>query len=147
MKSDLVLRVAAKAVIANNKGQLLIMREAATYLDGTNRGRYHIPGGRLEKGEAFVDGLRREVREETGLEIELHMPLFVGEWRPVIRNVPHQIIAIFMACQAKTDVVKLSDEHDHYQWINPKDYKKYDMMPPDDEVIEAWIAQQVLLNP
>lgn len=34
-------------------------------------GKYICPGGRLEFGESLEDGVRREVREETGLEIEI----------------------------------------------------------------------------
>lgn len=135
------LRVAAKAVIVNKKGELLLVREAVTYKEGTNIGRYHFPGGRLELGEVFLDGLRREVHEEVGLKIEPLYPLFIGEWWPVIKDVPHHIIAIFMVCRAKTLAVKLSDEHDHFVWLSPQAYKKYDIMPPDDEVIEAWLTQ------
>lgn len=41
-------------------------------------GRWDVPGGFLEEGEDPVDGLRRELREETGLEIE---PVeFLGIW-------------------------------------------------------------------
>ncbi|MFW9831517.1 MAG: NUDIX domain-containing protein, partial [Candidatus Thorarchaeota archaeon] len=34
-------------------------------------GKYICPGGRLEVGESLEKGVRREVREETGLEIEI----------------------------------------------------------------------------
>jgi len=76
---NIVQRVAMKAVIVRD-GKVLILREAKTYDEGTNIGRYHMPGGRLDPGENFEDGLRREVREETGLEVELEFPVYVGEW-------------------------------------------------------------------
>lgn len=40
-----VLRVAAKALIVNDDGQLLVLREADTYEEGTNIGRWSIPVG------------------------------------------------------------------------------------------------------
>ena len=136
--TDIVQRIAMKAVIVNKQGQVLILREAATYGDGTQRGRYHMPGGRLEAGENFEDALRREVREETGLEVDIDYPVYVGEWRPVIRDVPHQIVGTFFVCTPKSDEVVLSTEHDDYQWINPKDRQKYDLMDPEDKVIDRY---------
>lgn len=137
--SELVLRVAAKAVIVNAEGKVLILREAKTYKEGTNIGRYHMPGGRLEAGETYDEGLLREVSEETGLIVEPLYPIYVGEWRPVIKGVPHQIIAIFTVCKAISGKVRLSEEHDDFKWINPKDYKKYDIMDPEDKILKRYI--------
>lgn len=75
---DLVLRVAAKGVIVN-KGRVLILREAETYIEGTNIGKYGLPGGRIELGESFMDGLHRETKEETGLEVIPKHPVYLGE--------------------------------------------------------------------
>jgi 8-oxo-dGTP pyrophosphatase MutT (NUDIX family) len=142
---DLQLRVAAKAVITNDKGEVLIVREAKTYKDGVQTGKYGMPGGRLEPGESFLDGLAREVREETGLVVTTEQPVLLGEWRPVIRGVPHQVIAIFMACRATTTNVRLSDEHDDYQWIDPRNRRNYAIMSPDCDAVDAVAARQNLV--
>jgi 8-oxo-dGTP diphosphatase len=46
------------------------------------RGFWDVPGGFLEAGEDPLEGARREVREETGLEVDLHGPLatYVGRY-------------------------------------------------------------------
>ena len=41
-------------------------------------GRWDLPGGFLEEGEHPLDGIRRELREETGLEVEPER--FIGVW-------------------------------------------------------------------
>lgn len=134
-------RVAMKAVVVNEDGKVLILREAATYGDGTQRGRYHMPGGRVEPGEHFEDALKREVMEEAGLEIEIVRPIYVGEWRPVIKGVPHQIVATFFVCKPVSgEGVKLSSEHDEYLWFDPKEQSKYDIMDPEDKVIDAYLT-------
>lgn len=123
------LFIATKAIISH-KGKVLLLREAGSYQDGTNIGRYVEPGGRLEPGERFDEALKREVMEETGLTIEIGEPITVSEWRPVVRGEAWQIVGIFFECQAMTDTVTLSSDHDEYVWIDPKEYASYPM--PDN---------------
>lgn len=135
----MIQRIATKALIVKD-GKILILREAATYGDGTQRGRYHLPGGRVEMGEYFEDALKREVMEETGLTVEIGQPFFVGEWRPEIKGETHQIIGIFFVCTPASDTVTLSSEHDQFEWIEPTSWRNYDVMDPEDQVIERYIA-------
>lgn len=95
-------------------------------------------GGRLNIGESYLDGLKREAKEESGLDVEPLYPVAVSEWRPVIKGVPHHIIAFFMTCKAKPGTIKLSEEHDSYKWIGPDDLDKYDLM--ERGVIEQFFA-------
>jgi 8-oxo-dGTP diphosphatase len=139
--NSLVLRVAAKGVVINNKGEVLILREGDKYQEGTQKGKWGLPGGRLNPGEPYMDGLMREIKEETGLIIEPLYPVYVGEWRPLIKKVPHQIIAIFTACKIQENDVILSDEHDKFAWITKEKLSEYIMMQPDDEVIKTYYAR------
>lgn len=143
MPNELKQRIAMKAVIVKD-GMVLIIREAATYGEGTQRGRYHMPGGRVEAGEHFEEALRREILEETGLEVEVKYPIYVGEWRPVIKGVQNQIVGVFILCNPRSENVVLSTEHDDFKWINPKKRAEYDIMDPEDKVIDRfaqWVEQ------
>ncbi|KAM5172252.1 8-oxo-dGDP phosphatase NUDT18 [Mantella aurantiaca] len=51
------------AVLLNDQEEVLMMQEAKAECLGT----WYLPAGRLERGETLVDGLCREVNEETGL--------------------------------------------------------------------------------
>jgi ADP-ribose pyrophosphatase YjhB (NUDIX family) len=130
-------RIAFKAVITDDTGRALILREASTYDEGTQKGRYTLTGGRLEPGESWQDGLRREIHEETGLEVEIGKPLYVGEWRPVIKGVHTQIIAVFMLCSATGGVLQLSTEHDLYEWVSADTWRTFDVVNPDDKVLDV----------
>lgn len=132
------MNVAAKAVIVNDKGQILIVRESTTHDTNTQGGRYSLVGGRLNPGESYLDALKREVMEEVGLDVEPGRPIYVGEWRPVIKGVPHQIVAIFTICKAKSTQVRLSEEHDGFEWIDPKQRGDYDLADPDWDVIDVY---------
>jgi 8-oxo-dGTP diphosphatase len=138
---DVNQRIACKAVIAKD-GKVLLLREASTYEEGTNIGRYHLPGGRINAGEPFLDGLKREVMEETGLEVEIGEPLFVGEWFPVIKDVQNQIVAIFFVCKPLPGDVKLSEEHDDYRWVTLAEAQQFDVMSPEDKVLQKFFSLQ-----
>lgn len=130
-------RVAMKAVIVKGD-KVLLLREAATYGEGTNRGRYHLPGGRVEMGERFDAALHREVMEETGLTIVVKRPIYVDEWRPTIKGVETQIIGVFFICESTTHEVRLSTEHDDYRWVDAKSWRKYDVMDPENVLLELY---------
>ncbi len=136
--NDILQRVALKAVIVNDEDKILLLREASTYEEGTNVGRYQIPGGRLEPGEKWEDGLHREVAEETGLTVEVRKPLYVGEWHPVIKGTQNQIIAVYVICESSHKKVQLSEDHDAYVWVSAADYSRYDVLDPEGKVIEAY---------
>ena len=59
--------VGVGAVIWNQKRELVLIRRGRE----PRRGEWSIPGGRLEWGEALREALLREVREETGLTVEI----------------------------------------------------------------------------
>lgn len=141
MSQEITQRIAFKAVIVNEKNEVLLLREASTYVEGANTGKYHFPGGRLEPGEKWQNGLKREVLEETGFEeIEIGKPIYVGEWHPVIKGVQNQIIALFVVCKVDTQKkVALSEEHDQFVWLAKGEAPKDGLiMSPDDEVLKTY---------
>lgn len=121
------LFIATKAVIVYG-GKILLLRESDSYAEGTNIGRYDLPGGRLKPGERFNESLEREIFEETGLKIKIGNPIAVNEWRPVVRGEQWQIVGIFFEYQALSAEVTMSIDHDAYEWINPTEYQKYNII-------------------
>jgi len=61
-KEKLSFRPSVYGIIVNN-GKVLLLNTIHT-------GTYSLPGGGIEIGESIEDALKREVREETGIEIE-----------------------------------------------------------------------------
>ena len=66
--------MAVGAVIEDGKGRILLVKHKPER-GGFWQGKWICPGGELEPGESIGDGIKREVKEETGLEIDLVKPL------------------------------------------------------------------------
>lgn len=136
MKNNIVIEVALKAIIFNNLGQVLILKEARRP-EASQVGKYGVPGGRVNVGEFYLDALHREVLEETNLKITIGDIVYSGEWRPVIKDITHQIIGMFFVCKIKSGVIKLSSEHNDYKWITQDQISNYKFMQSDDKAIVA----------
>ena len=120
MKSDKQFYVGQKAFIEKD-GKILILNDPTEGLD--------FPGGKIQEGETdLVEALRREVREETGLEIEVGAPF--EAWRNVFpphhRNAGKEVYLVGFRCRYLSGTVKLSDEHDHFRWVNKESYRELD---------------------
>jgi 8-oxo-dGTP diphosphatase len=106
------MRVAVKAFIVRN-GEALLLRRRMN--DPHKPGAWDIPGGRLELGEDPTDGLKREAREEAGLDIDSVLPLDVHHFR---RDDGQEIYMIIFWCTAKDGEVVLFHEHVEFKWCN-----------------------------
>jgi 8-oxo-dGTP diphosphatase len=72
MKSRVV--VAVGAIIEDGRGGVLLVKHKPER-GGFWQGKWICPGGELELGETIGEGIKREVKEETGLDVELVRPL------------------------------------------------------------------------
>lgn len=68
------IMVAVGAVIQDERQRVLLVKHRPKR-EGFWQGKWICPGGKLERGESIEHGIRREVREETNLEIRLTAPL------------------------------------------------------------------------
>lgn len=134
------LFVATKAFI-RNEGKILIIRESTKYTDGTNAGKFDVPGGRMQPGTTHIENLKREIREEIGIEIKIKKPFFVNEWYPKIKDEQWQIVGIFFECTPLNTDIKLGEDHEEYSWIDPKDYKNYNLIENLQLAFEKYLEQ------
>ncbi len=105
-------RNAAKAFIVKD-GKLLMLKRRAN--DPHKPGAWDIPGGRLELGEDPYEGLKREMKEETGANVEIIMPLSVHHF---VRDDGQKITLTIYWCKLVSDKIVLSEEHQEYKWFD-----------------------------
>ena len=73
MEKDRII-IAVGAVIEDEQGNILLVKHVPQR-GGFWQGKWICPGGKLNLGERIEDGIKREVREETHLDIELQTPI------------------------------------------------------------------------
>jgi ADP-ribose pyrophosphatase YjhB (NUDIX family) len=139
---ELKLFVATKALIEHD-GKVLVVRESSAYKDGVNAGKCDVVGGRITPGERLEDALRREVKEETGMDIEIGPPFFADESipRPVVRGEEWQVVKIYFPCKPLGGEVVLSGDHSEFLWIDPKDHKSAGLIENLHPVFEAYLKR------
>lgn len=104
-------RLAAKAFIVKD-GKLLLVKRASDEIQKPNI--WEIPGGRLEIGEDPVSGLKREIKEEAGIDIEVLHPFSV---RHFTRVDGQTVTLLIFLCKALNDNIKISKEHSDFEWV------------------------------
>jgi molecular chaperone GrpE len=108
--------VAAGAVIEHSgSGKVLLLKRDKV---DHNPGIWELGYGRIEQGEDLETGLRREIHEETGLEVELVEPLVTWHFYRGQPNIPeNEIIGITYWARTDSRDVRLSSEHSEFQWL------------------------------
>lgn len=130
------LFVGTKAIVHFN-GTFLLLRESSQYKDGSEEGKWDVPGGRIESDETLDEGLLREVQEECGLRVIKKQLLGAYDGFPVIRGEKCHVVRLYFLCEANTDTVMLSQDHDAYQWITPDDVRDMILMDDIEEMLTA----------
>jgi len=111
--------IAVKGFILD-KNRLLTVRRRDD--DVHNPGTWDFPGGRLEPGENPFEGLKREIMEETGLQVAIKNPLRVHHFT---RQDGQVITMIVFLCERLSGEVRLSREHTEYKWVEPEKSKEF----------------------
>lgn len=82
-------------------------------------GHYEIPGGHIEPGEDIVDGLKREIREELGIEIEVQDPFAAFTY---VHKDSHAVEVVYLATTTTPkDITIQQDEIESYIWTTESD--------------------------
>ncbi|EHR49259.1 ADP-ribose pyrophosphatase [Saccharomonospora marina XMU15] len=123
---------AVGGIVHDEQGRLLLVRRA----NEPARGRWSLPGGRVEAGETDATAVARELREETGLSVRpgaLLGTLFRG---------PYEIFDY--ACVVQGGQLLAGDDADEVRWVDAEAFEELaragvltDGLP---ELLRAWNA-------
>ena len=115
------------AIIENNDGDILIAKRNSKKSQG---GLWEFPGGKIEKNESADDAIKREIKEELDIDIE------INKWLIEKRHeYPEKTINLIL-CSAKWIGGELDlSEHEDSKWIKKEDIFNFQFADADKEII------------
>lgn len=117
------------------RGRILIQRRPAQGLLG---GLWEFPGGKRERGETFEDCVRREVREELGIEVKVGKEFAVVE-----HGYSHFSITMHaFSCEHVHGRVRLLHAT-AFKWVRPADLNDYAFPAANRKIITALVGTGV----
>ncbi len=125
-----IFEVGQKAFIERD-GRLLVVFFPNGWLD--------FPGGRINEGEDdLAEALKREIREETTLEVE------VGDAFATWLGRDGAVFLVGYRCSYVSGEVALSDEHSAYKWIDRSDLPELDDVSPPALALARYFEMSTL---
>ena len=115
------------ALIMNAERSVLLIKRSET--EDVLTGVWDIPGGTLEDGEDPKEGVLREVKEETNLEVK-NLRLFHYTSSVDYGKNEQFVRLIFTGECASSDIRLNPEDHDEYRWVLP------DTIPDDMKLVE-----------
>ena len=117
-------------------GRYLLLRRSLTRNHAP--GRWESGSGRLEQGEGFIDALRRESREELGLDVRIECLLGTTHFYRGESASENEVVGVTFGCSVD-DVsgLDLSSEHSEHRWVTADEATSF--LPSDH-----WLTALIL---
>jgi len=122
------MTIVVTAAIVEDHGRFFVTRRLkGVHLEGL----WEFPGGKIEPGESLADGLRRELHEELGTEVEIGEEVFTVTHHYADRSVELH----FLACTfLNAPVPRLGQE---MRWVPREELRSLKFPPADEELIRV----------
>jgi 8-oxo-dGTP diphosphatase len=104
-------------------------------------GYWEFPGGKQEKGETLEECLKREIKEELGLEIDIEQEILSVHHEYETKEVT---LHFFVCTPFKEN--PQAREGQEISWVHPDELNKYKFPPPDLDVIKFITSQTATLE-
>ena len=133
MTETKILQVGVKALLLNKEGKYLILhRNIKVYPEVNNP--WDIVGGRIDPGTSLLENLKREIFEETKLELVDTPKLLAAQ--DIFKEDKHVVRLTYTASIEGEPV--LETEHDAFKWLSLEELK---VLPGLDSYVKKVINE------
>ncbi|MFA6354432.1 MAG: NUDIX domain-containing protein [Candidatus Paceibacterota bacterium] len=131
------LQVGVKAILKNQSGLFLLLRRSEIKYPGAG-GMWDIPGGRIDIGTPLLENLKREIKEETSLDLT-EIPKLIAA-QDIFRSSEKHIVRLTYLGSIEGKP-KTSEEHDAFKWFSKEEIKNLTRL---DSYIKELITQNLI---
>lgn len=121
--------VVGVGVAVLQEGRLLLVKRGRE----PAKGRWAVPGGKVGPGEPLAEAARREVLEETGLEVEIGPVVWVGEH---IGERTHIVLIDFLG-EVVGGELQAGDDADQVEWVALTEAGGYPLTDTMHQLVDA----------
>jgi mutator protein MutT len=120
------------AVVREESGRILVVRRARP----PSRGLWSIPGGRVEPGETLAEAARREVREETGLDVDVQEIL--GHVDIPHGDIVYDVVDFAATVSGNVPPLAAGDDADEARWVTAAELSSLPTTPQLVATLARW---------
>jgi len=124
VNDELTPTPAVGAVIVQDGRILLIRRAAGAYAD-----HWAVPGGRQEYGESMREAVARETREETGLEVTVGEPVWIGDIIDEAAPPGYHYTVVDFRATAVGGELRSGDDAAEVRWVGIDEARRLPLTP------------------
>lgn len=132
--------VAVGGIVVHDDGSILLVKNSY-------RGIWEYPGGQVEVGENLMEALQREIREESGIEVEVGELFCVSSntckypGHSGVKEMPTKVMFDFI-CRPVGGAECTSEETSEVGWFTPEEARSLIAAPALKERFEAYLSYQ-----
>jgi len=115
--AEIVLQVGVKVLLKNPEGKYLLLRRNPKKYPEVGA-KWDISGGRIDPGSTLLENLKREVKEETGLELH-QIPKLVAA-QDILKVAGRHVVRLTYVGEIGGEV-ELDDESMEHKWFTPSE--------------------------
>lgn len=136
MTDNIILQVGVKAFLKNPEGKyLLLKRSAIKYPESPNK--WDIAGGRINPGSPLLENLKREIKEETGLDLTSTPKLISAQ--DILKVPGKHVVRLSYIALIEGEIILDTEEHEEYRWVTIDEMKKMDNL---DQFVKEVISNR-----
>ena len=128
-----------KALLQNKEGKYLLVRRSSDKYPEVGP-KWDIVGGRINPGETLLENLKREIKEETNLDMNKEPELVAAQ--DILRVPERHVVRLTFVGEIEGEP-EIDDDHTEFRWFTAEQIREIENL---DKYVKELIEKKVILG-